>query len=50
MISVNMVAKPNPNMIETAIGLKNTSDNKGNIPKIVVTAAIETGRKRLIAA
>ncbi len=36
-------------MMVTAMLIKKTSNNKGIIPKIVVNAAIETGRIRLMA-
>ena len=48
-ISVNTVAKPKPNMMVTAIDEKKASNNNGIIPKIVVAAAIDTGRTRLTA-
>ena len=44
---VSKVANPSPAMIVTDILTKNTSDNSGIKPRIVVAAAIATGRKRL---
>ncbi len=44
--SVNPVANVNPKIIVTAIPPKATSNNNGTIPKIVVVAAINTGRVR----
>ena len=43
---VRIVAKSNPNMMVTAMEIKNASLSNGIIPKIVVSAAIETGIKR----
>ncbi|EAQ55235.1 hypothetical protein MED222_06455 [Vibrio sp. MED222] len=48
-ISVSTVAKPKPAMMVIAIEPKNASNTKGIMPKIVVSAAIDTGRTRLIA-
>ena len=46
---VRMVPKPRPNIMTTAILAKKSSVTKGNIPKIVVIAPIDTGRTRLTA-
>ena len=43
-MSVNTEANPKPNMMTTAISKKNTSLNKGAMPRMVVLAAIITGR------
>ena len=40
------VAKPSPKLIVTAMEAKKASGNSGAIPKIVVTAAMATGRRR----
>ena len=45
--NVNKVANPSPNIMVTAIEIKNASVNNGNIPRMVVMAAIATGIKRL---
>ena len=42
-----MVAKSNPNMIVTAMEMKNASCSSGTMPSIVVREAIITGFKRL---
>ena len=42
--SVNIVANVKPNMMVAAIPPNAISNNRGIIPKIVVVAAIKTGR------
>ncbi|CSC43269.1 Uncharacterised protein [Vibrio cholerae] len=45
-----MVANSKPNIMVTAILLKNGSTSRGATPKIVVNAPSRTGRARLTAA
>ena len=48
--SVYSVANVNPKIIVAAFPPKAISNNKGTIPKIVVVAAIKTGRVRTTVA
>ena len=47
---MSRVEKASPPIMQTAISKKKASDNKGDMPTMVVPAAKITGRKRLTLA